>query len=232
MDNPNRIVDEHLFNNLSGNFFKYLLESFTNSNPKDNRAGNMVMLLAVAILAYAGVEAVKLIFRSNFGAKGVSLTRLVLSVVAFLALSGVSFYFYSNYDDSPITWASKGSFFYTSIFYVSISAFIIYKGTVKAKNQQVNPNYRGDSTVLGFLLKSWKQSRIQNFAEPLLCLALGVYLAPYNMLLGIPLIFCAISAWLHLAVESAVSNLGLLRDYLTDRDSPRNRQKSFMTASN
>ena len=223
------VLDEQIFSSLSNNFFKYLLATFTDS--KDSKASNMVILLALAILAYAGVEAIKLIFRNNFGSKGVSTTRFVLSVIAFLAISGASYSMYSGYDNSPMDWASKSSFLMTSLFYLFLSASMIYKGGVKKRNTEVFSSYRGDSSVLSFLSSEWKQSTIQNFAEPLLCLALGVFLLPYNMLMGIPLIFCAISGWLHVALES-FANLGGLRDTLSDAMAPRNRETKFARAEN
>lgn len=222
-----------LFSMLSKSFWQYLLESFTagSKNPKKDEATNMAMLLLVAILAYAGVEAVKLLFRSNFGKGGVSTTRMVLSIIVFLLLAGFSFQFYYVYDADPTDWASKSSLLATAIFYFFCVVYMIYNGGIKSRNNNVHPNYRGDSALLGFLVVNWKQSMVQNLAEPMLCLALGVYFLPFSYLWGIPLIFCAISAWLHLAVEN-VMKLGWIRDGLSDVMSPRNRQKQFSRVTN
>lgn len=226
-----KIVEDEYFNKLSDNFFKYLFEAFTDDS-KDSRASTILFLIVLAFLAYAGVEAVKLIFRSNFGRKGVSIARLVISVICFLTIGVFSYYYYVNYDGSGIGWASKSSFLASVITYSFLSIFILFKGVFKRNNLKVNQNYRGDSTLLGFLVNdNWKQSQIQNFAEPLLCFVIGIYFSSFNLLWGLPLVFCAISAWLHLGVETFV-HLRSLRDNLSDKDSPRNRKTAFSRASN
>ena len=39
------------------------------------------------------------------------------------------------------------------------------------------------------------RSRTQNLEEPFLTLSIGILFAGYNFLLGLPLVFCAISVW-------------------------------------
>ena len=98
----------------------------------------------------------------------------------------------------------------------------------RGKNEQIHPSYRGDSYVLGFLEKrGWTQAKIQNVAEPLLVLSIGVLLSVYNILLGIPLIFSALSVWIHYAYE-AIGGLIEARDMLSDvKGMPQNEPKEF-----
>ena len=58
---------ESIFQKLTNSVWKYAFESFTSGtgDPNRQKANNILFLIVVAILAYAGVEATQLIFRKN-----------------------------------------------------------------------------------------------------------------------------------------------------------------------
>lgn len=220
---------DDVFESLSGSFFKYLIDS---SDDKNKSAQMRLMLVALAILAFVGVEAVKVIFRSNFGSKGLSLFKVILSAIAFGVISGVC---YSIWKDNPSDMSEVGSprsFILTAGFYAVFAVFILVKGIMqKTKpNDEVHPQYRGDSTLLGFLMKDgWSQAKVQNLAEPLLILALGAFLSAVNLFWGIPLVFCAISVWLHMIME-AVFGVSQVRDVLAEKGYQISRDTGFTEA--
>lgn len=204
------------FQQLSGSFFHHFWESLLNE--KNERSQKLALFLAIVVLAYAGVEAVKLIFRNNFGAKGINVWKLFLSFGAFVAIGIIAF---NNYQTNGelAEYGSKQSFLYTAIFYFALALFLLVKGVIEVRKRATNPvhfSYRGDSTVLGFLADSgWNQAKIQNLGEPLFVLAIGIFLTPINWFLGLPLVFCAISVWIHYGYEY-VRGLLNARDTLSD----------------
>ena len=210
---------DEVFKQLSGSFFHHFAESFLNG--KNERSQKLAIFLFIVILAYAGVEAVKIFFRSNFGKKGLDIWKWLLSLVAFIAIGIIALNDYLAIEQYSTTLGnSKDFLLHTSVFYFVLALLLLVKGIIefrKKKTNPVHPSYRGDSTVLGFLGESgWKQAKIQNLAEPLLVLAVGIFLSPINLLLGLPLVFCAISVWIHYAYE-AIRGLLIARNQLSDK---------------
>lgn len=205
-----------IFESLSGIFFKNLIDGL---DGKNNAAVTRFILAATAMLMFVGTEAVKLVFRNNFGSKGVSIVRAVLCFLAFGAISAASIaaslYPQQGFEiiGHPI------SFFVMGLFYAVLAFYVLIKAIVqKARSKdQVHPQYRGDSTLLSSLMKSgWSQARVQNLAEPLLTLGIGVFLTAFNLLWGIPLAFCAVSVWLHQLLE-AIYGISHVRDALAEK---------------
>lgn len=197
-------------NDLFGMLFRLVLKNTFNSpssgNPKDTRGENELMLALLGILAFVGVEAVKVVFRRNFGKQGLSLIKVVLSFVIFVAISIIAFKL--NAPDSGINpeYGSHKSYIWVSIFYAFLGVFVLIAGLYhqsQIPNNDVPLHYKGDSYLLSSLIeeKGWKQTNVQNWAEPLLVLLLGGILAYINLLWGLPLVFCAISVWGYQIVE-------------------------------
>ena len=227
---------EEMFSELSGSFLNYAFNGLMSE--KDDKSKKIAMLLAIVIFAYAGVEAVKLIFRNNFGAKGLDIWRLVLSFGAFIGIGLIAFNDYSTYGEYEYLadYGSKNSFLITTILYSVLALYILVKGIIEVRKRSTNSvlsSYRGDSTILSFLKDSgWSQSKIQNFAEPLLVLAIGIFLSPINFLLGLPLVFCAISVWIHFGYEW-IRGLVNKRDNLSDNMGfPEQQERRFSQAIN
>lgn len=215
-----------IFERLTQSFWKYLFASLVETDAGKNKQGRSVdlhlilFLIILALLGYAGVESIHLIFRNNFGKKGINMTRLIISVIAFGLLAFIAYRYYAGFTVDDSTIGSRTSFLYTTIFYSALSILLVYKSFNSVTNDtNILEAYRGDSYLLGFLTKGekgWKQSTVQNFYEPLTLLSVGVFLTPINLFWGIPLIFCAISFWIHAILESSLKVINY-RNYLSDQ---------------
>lgn len=221
---------DDIFSSLGGSFFKYLIDS---SDDKNKSAQTRLILVALALLAFVGVEAVKVIYRTNFGSKGLSLFRVILSAIAFGILAFAAFGMGTVYDADAQAFGSQTSFMLTAGFYALLTAYVLTKGImakVKPATNVIHEQYRGDSTLLSFLMRDgWSQAKVQNLAETLLTLALGAFLTAVNPLWGIPLAFCAISVWLHLLME-AIFGVSQVRDVLAERGYQMSKEAEYAEA--
>jgi len=143
---------------------------------------------------------------------------LILSCVVFLGIAIGAVYGYSEYGGDAVNFGSKNSFAATAVFYFVLIPYLLFKGFKSKKNlKAIHPNYRGDSFFFSFLMEGgWSQAKVQNFAEPVFLIAVGIFFLPFNLLLGIPLILCAISVWINLIAE-IVLGVGAVRNDLAEK---------------
>lgn len=223
---------EDVFQGLSMSFFRLLVES---TNKHNHSAHIRLLLVICAVLVFVGVEAVKIVFRTNFGSKGLSLFRSILSSIAFGVIAYLAYEGSRGGIREIDEFGSPHSFVIVMIFYGILSIYILSKSIlqkIKKPNPKIHPNYRGESTLLAFLIGSgWSPAKVQNFGEPLLTLAFGVFVMAINLLWGIPLVFCAISVWLHLWMETKLG-LGEVRDVLAERGHTISREGKFAEVKN
>lgn len=229
-----------LFNKLAKGFGSALLESALDD--KNKKAENLATILGVAlftlitgVILLSGTEASSLLLRKNFGRKGIYWLRLVLSIICFIVIGGISYYMYLDFKEKPIVAFSAESFFYGAIFNWFLAVVLILKAVYernKKEDKTYHISYRGDSYLLAFLMKSsWKQSTVQNFAEPFLLISLGVFLSSYNPLMGLPLLFCGFSSWIHLAWER-IKGLLPLRNLLSNKGYVHSQEQTFANVVN
>lgn len=222
---------EDVFQSLGGSFFRYGIDALD----KRNKGAQLrFFLVSLALLTYVGVEIVKLVFRDNFGSKGISPIRVILSVIALFTIAGVSLImtFGSKQDFEGIN-GNPAEFFVIFIFYLSMAIYISLKAlrAYKHPNDKIHPNYRGDSTILTFLMNDgWSQAKVQNLAEPLLVMALGIFFSIVNVVWGFPLICCAISVWLHMILEYFMG-ISSVRDILAQKGYNQTRPGEFSEAN-
>lgn len=189
-----------MFTSLVGQAGKTLLDS---TNEKNHSAQIKLFLALLGIFIFVGAEGIKVFFRKNFGKEGISLTRVIICFLSFIGISAISF---SLIDDSSSKLGSQLSFGIMGSFYVFVAFYILFKGIQAKKESRTNTHlyddYKGDSILLDFLIKEgWKQSTVQNVAEPVATILVGIFLTFFNYIWGIPLFFCAISLWLNQLVE-------------------------------
>ncbi len=193
--------DDDIFKGLVGQALKTAPDA---TNEKNNSAIIRLSLAILGILAYLGVEAIKVTFRSNFGREGMNLFKVILSSLVFGVISYCAF----NFEEFDLVGLGTPlSFKVTGFFYALWAVFVLLKGFYENSKAQATthfpPHYQGDSNLLGFLVDdNWSQSRVQAIAEPLLTFGLGVFLSAVNLVWGLPIVFCAISVWIHQAVDS------------------------------
>jgi hypothetical protein len=173
---------------------------------KDKPAQIRLVFTAIALLAVIGEEGVQVIFRKNFGEKGLNPFRVVacslfFGLVSFTAFMSVAETASHLFEGSPTT------FILTGIFYLILALVTLIKGfraMKEAENSSKPIDFAGESDLLSFLAEErgwWNQPRIQNLAEPGFILVLGFFLSAINLLWGIPLIYCAVSVWINKVVE-------------------------------
>lgn len=232
MDRGTEFLDSG-FDKLSGGFWKNVLESFTEGS-SNNRGKSYAAIFLLLLLTYAGVEFVKIVFRKRFGKRGIRSAKMVFVVIAMTIIAIVAYvgYFDTKAISEPI-YGSKTTSLYTGIFYTIVVLYISFK-TFKEKGRKnlysIHENYRGTSTVLNFLIEGgWQPSTVQNLAEPLLMLAIGVFLLPTSLLLGLPLVISATSYWIHLAAER-ILNFHDARDRMANKGHEVDQESAFVEA--
>ena len=193
-------------NNSDGLFdmlFRMVLKNTFNpnkSNPKDDRADNELMLAALGLLAFVGADAMKVVFRENFGNRGLNLFRVILSFIAFMIIACIGYHFSNPEVEINPQFGTHKTFLIASFFYAFLGFYVLIKGIRHKKASgglNLHPEYKGDSRLLASLITSggWSQQNVQSWAEPLLTLAFGGFLAAFNLLWGLPIVFCALSIW-------------------------------------
>lgn len=225
---------DDFFNPLAGKAFTELINS---TNDKNSSGQIRLVLALLGLLAFVGVETVKVIFRKNFGSKSLNIAKIVLSFLAFVGIGLIAITVYAEYgtSDEEQVIGSHSSFLVTGLFYFGLGIYVLVKGLVeKAKSKRlmrVYPLFRGESTILSFLIKDgWSPSRVQTVAEPVLTLALGIFLLAYNLLLGFPVIFCAISVWVYQLFEQVVGVMSVVDNTMQQKG--HNRGGNFSEVQN
>lgn len=215
-----------VFDRLGRSFLSLMLES---TDSKKEGGETKLILIGVALFSYLGNEVIKVVFRQNFGSNGLSLLKSILASLSFVLWAIIALLIIKN-DSEELSWVgNQTTLNITFGTYIVLAIFVIVKAVAqKAKpNERANPNYRGDSKLLSFLMKEgWSQAKVQNMAEPASVLALGVFLSAISLMLGLPLVFCALSVWLHSLIESFFG-LSQLRDELAESGSNPSGQKGF-----
>jgi len=195
---------DNLFNGLVG---KAINEGINSTNEKNNSAAIRLFLALAGILLFVGAEAVKIVYRKNFGIKGFSMFRLIICFLCFLGIgiACISFGLGDELNGRDFWFMSKGSFVVCGAAYIVLAFYVIRKGIlerIKASKNQLYTDFGGEPDLLRILLEyGWSNNRIKYLAEPVYTLLLGVLLALYNPMAAIPIIFCAISVWLHAVLE-------------------------------
>ncbi len=187
-----------LFNRSVVNVGKGAIESAKNSGSNRSDLANAKLFInALLILLIIGADGAIIVFRSNFGGKGINLTRTMLCAICFAYISYLLFtqnHLNFDIDDSPSTTLS---FYISSAIYAALSAHVLIKvifSFVKARKENPKSDYKGDSSLFGFL-EDYGYSRrlIQNLMEPFYTIIFGILLYFYNPIAGVPIVFCGIS---------------------------------------
>jgi len=181
-------------------FFQWLRDQMVPSGQISQRRSDLAFL---ALLAFVGEEAVQIIFRKNFGKGGLDPIRIIVCFLLFEIIA-VAFFLTGLFaDDSLEVIGSRLSFFLASGFYAVLGFIILLKGIRGIKEAKEDYLLSGESAFLSFLTKDgWSHSKIQNIAEPVLTLAIGVFFLLINIPWGIPIIYCALSVWACKVIDS------------------------------
>ncbi len=183
---------------------KTVVEAVNASNPNSDASKIRFLFALIGAVFFLGNDAVKIVFRRDFGVDKIALIRfVVLSIVLFMfGLSCKGFYddhTFDNLSDYAFSY-SENSFIPTAIFYVVLSFYILYKGIRHYSNSQkeyIDADDEGEPGILSFLNQNygWSEEVIQYFAEPFYVLFIGGIFFFYNPIGAIPFGICAISVW-------------------------------------
>ena len=214
---------DDVFESLNWSIFRLLPDLFEDNGGKGPRNAVLIKFLffVAIILLFVGDEAVKLIFRKGFGSKGVHWWKVLLCILTFGAIGYYSLEIGTNeYESTSVAdMGSQYSFLITGVFYYLLAAWLFYKGFLQRRNRSAEKYYRGDSILLAFLIGkgwNWSQAQVQNLAEPLMLFCTGALFSAANLVLGIPLMFCALSSGLTYLVEN-LTGVSRVRDTLAQR---------------
>lgn len=165
-----------------------------------------LLLTICGILIIVGAEAVKIVYRKNFGVAGFDIFKLIACVLCLGGVSALAFEQVNSFDNFALESGTNTTHFITGILYALLALYVLVVGivhAVKAAKDNQHANYNGESNLLGFLLKEWRsEEAIQYGAEPVLTIAIGIFLLGFNKLAGWPIIFCGISVWVNYLIEA------------------------------
>ncbi len=202
-----------LFKALLGEAAKNWTKADGSNTPLAKEAARKIFWFKIGIFLFLGAAILKVIFRTNFGVKAISLFQigiasLSLSLWALICLIFAFINFNMDVVHYNAIFGGRVGLIISSIFHF-IMAF--YTFSIGSKERRLSKNnskeltsyYRGDSVLLaGLLAKGWSQKKIQERAEPLLALAISIFLSSLNPLLGLPLLLCSISLVLNQIYEN------------------------------
>ena len=227
---------EDIFSTLVRMLVKNVVLPDEKEGKNSSKQENLILLLLLAVLAFVGSEAVKVIFRNNFGRGALNgfkiiLCSLIFWVIAYFAFSYSTELGHAEPKGENIEIGYPKTFFFTSIFYLILGFFVLIKGFMNiaksSRNPQINPLYKGDSYLLEFLLNTGRsQKGVQNLEEPFSVLSIGVFFSGFNYLLGLPLVFCAISVWGYQIFE-AVSGHNDIDKIITEKGYNQQQAEQF-----
>ena len=192
--------------------FNHLLNKVAANIPDSmdgKKSGGFKLTLAIlGILAFIGNEAVKVLFHKNFGMTKGAIVRLTLCFFSFGCIAVLFFLSLDANDSLATEYGSPGSHLVMGIFYSVLAVTILIKGI--AYRNKFDEHNVGDSTLLSFLKKDgWSQKKIQNIAEPLFVIILGATICLFDLIGGLPIIFCALSTWANILFEQIFQNSSL-----------------------
>ena len=221
---------DDVFKKLSGEVVKNYIES---TDEKNEKANMLFWYSLLGVLFFVGSEAAKVIFRKNFGKKGIGTTKLLLCSIVFI-LIGIFAFFLSKSNNHSLVVENQTEFLIAAVFYIILGVYVLVKGlgaVEKAKNNDsAAPNYKGDSELLSFLItEGVQQNTVQNLAEPFLLIVLGLFLASFNYILGIPLIFCGVSVWVEQVLEK-IFGVNQVQETLNTKGYNQNKGDDFTEA--
>lgn len=238
---------------LENEFFSQLTKQAlrdSNAPMEDTKASDRFTWALIGILAFVGVEAVKVTFSNDFKKRGVNTIRLFVCAACFIALAALAFYLHGKPIQETAKYGLAGSFIPVAIFHIFFATFILvkgFKGIRKAeepvisiplldkhfpainygnKGNSKTARHRGDSHLLSFLLKDgWSEDAIRYFAEPVTFIAIGTGLSFINLLWGLPIVFCGLSVWIHQIMKLIFFNKAMEQNLneLQSRQQPENQ---------
>lgn len=223
-----------LFNTVAAKAVEHIFKSYDKKTKDDKVFQMKLAAFILGFFLFIGSEAVKIVFRSDFGAKGINIYKIFVCFICFLIWGLVPLFAFSN---EPISGGVIGAII-SLLFFVILAFHVLLKGireNNKANDQENNrkkgktlpQDFEGKSVLLSFLLKDgWSETKIQNIAEPLLTFAIGVFFLAISPPASIAIIFCSISIWT-LQIYNYVFGYNKVRETLSNHGYETGSEESF-----
>ena len=211
-------------------------ESNTGKGNNENRPAQLKLILTLIALAafitlLVGAEGVKVVFRRNFGKGGINLFRIILCSLGFFSVAIASFTIIADNDASVPFMISSHSFLVTAIIFTLLGIYTLEQGIRAWRTARTSTLtfYKGDNYRLNFLVqKGWSERKIQNVAEPLIVINLGIWFCFFNLLGGLIFIICGLSVWFTLLEDLILGKRNIQR--VAERmNNNTNQQDDFHT---
>lgn len=171
---------------------------------KKIKAAIYLGLAALIVLLFMGAEAVRALFRKNYGVSGERGARALFVFALFTATSVLAFYAMIIVDDKEIPeWFLflQGSDMHliTGVLYSALALHVLIKTIrywIRTAQDKISPFDEGVSILAKYSkFRSWTKRDLFCKAEPLITIAIGFIYGVFDIIGGIPLIFCGLSVW-------------------------------------
>lgn len=181
----------------------------------DERKAKLIIALMLALFAVVATEPLKVILRRNIGKYALSMLGITIASILYLtyALFLITLLGATNFGDRPITDFPLPAQFLLNkyilvagvIFYSVLAIHVFMRGMdeyYKARGiipqNPVQHIYRGDCLFMDSMYnKGFSQHIIWRVSEPKTCFKISVILTVITPLIGLPLLFTALSFWIN-----------------------------------
>lgn len=153
-------------------------------------------LILGALLTFAGNAAAKVVFWRNPKLSKMDIFLFLASAAGFVIVGGI----YVNMSHKSDTTRDSDSNVVIGIIYIMLGLYILVRGISHCRNKKVKDN-SSRLKLVSFKNKIWSDKMIHELGEPLIIVVIGLILTAYNEQAGLPLFFCALSVWLHVAKD-------------------------------
>ena len=213
MQHPNDLV-----RNLGGKVVENTAKSILmdSKDPRKKQMASEVQIMLLILLLLVGAEGMKILLRTNFGSKSISMLRIGLCSLIFFLWGAIPLGvfiadFYENGSGFNTFLANSGGVFsmvIVAVFYWTLAFRVFSLGAKERTMSKVSNKFiydSGDSVLFGYLMdKGVSKKAIQIGIEPLFVIGIGFLLGSFNLLLGLPIIVCGVSLILYQVYESIV----------------------------
>jgi hypothetical protein len=202
------------------------------------KASSTFQLLLLGILLFVGADAMKVLFRTNFGSKSISLLRIgIASLIFFLwgviCLAIAMFIKNQRAIDFFLLNGGQPALYIIAVFYFVLSFSVFRIGSVERSISKQSERFiydPGISLLFGYLVSAgFSELKVQMMVEPFFIFSVGIALSCINLFLGVPIVICGISLLAYELYEKYF--LGTDHIYQTLKNKGFQQDKNFSEVS-
>lgn len=182
--------------NISKGLASQSVKSFGRMIDNPGDLTTLVLILSVlGLITFLGAFSIKIFFRKAPMLFPKNLFLIILSTLTFIGFGIFEF----SFIDKESSFGTSDSFLVTGSLSIVLGLCIFIKSI---KFLMKKSSFETISILSVLAKEGWSENKIRTVGEPLLVLILGIVYCFYNLLGGAVLIFCAISAWIHVWIDS------------------------------